>query len=254
MVAIQYRMGNSYPGEITRHTQMLVEPIVITEAGQSGVPTAFGIPLIRDAVSRKARAMLANDVVASVIGFLVRTYPSNSVSNDALDVSTPLTRPGAAASLLKTGYMAVRLGFGTAAADGQVFVRQTVNGARAIGDIEASSDVAAVAAAKSGGNTGNGTISAVTTNLASKPGVYQVRFTAATVFSVVDPDGFTIRGGTTGVAYADDVGFTITAGGTPFVAGDGFDITVTQGNAPLPGAFFTGPAAVGTIAEIRYRL
>ena len=43
---------------------------------------------------------------------------------------------------------------------------------------------AATAAAKSGGNTGNGTISAVTKLPDAKTGVYAVRFTAATAFTL----------------------------------------------------------------------
>lgn len=87
---------------------------------------------------------------------------------------------------------------------------------------------AAVAAAK-GGNTGNATISAVTTGAGAKSGVYSVEFTAATKFDVIDPDGFKIKSGATGAAYADDLGFTITVGATPMVAGDGFNITVAAG-------------------------
>lgn len=87
------------------------------------------------------------------------------------------------------------------------------------------------AAAKTGGNTGTGTIGAITVNQGAKVGVYKVRFTAATVFQVLDPDGNVIGGnGATGAAFSDDIGFTITAGGTAFVAGDGFDITVAAGS------------------------
>jgi len=88
---------------------------------------------------------------------------------------------------------------------------------------------AASAAAKTGGNTGNGTVAmdATTPVLAgAKVGVYTVRFTAATAFTVEDPSGDVIGSGVTGTAFADDIKFTITAGGTAFVAGDGFDITV----------------------------
>lgn len=89
---------------------------------------------------------------------------------------------------------------------------------------------AATAAAKSGGNTGDATISAVTLGKDPKAGVYQVRFTAATKFDVIDPEGFKLKSGATGVAYSDDLGFTITAGSTPMVEGDGFDITVATGS------------------------
>ena len=87
----------------------------------------------------------------------------------------------------------------------------------------------ATAAAKTGGNTGNGTISAVTASGRAKAGTYAVRFTAATAFDLANPDGDVVASGATGVAVADDLGFTITAGGTPFVAGDGFDIAVVPG-------------------------
>lgn len=90
---------------------------------------------------------------------------------------------------------------------------------------------AGTAAAKGGGNTGNGTISAITNQANGQVGKYLVRFTAATVFTVTDPKGDVLAtNGATGVAFADQVGFTITAGGTAFVAGDGFDITVAAGN------------------------
>lgn len=89
--------------------------------------------------------------------------------------------------------------------------------------------VGAAVAAANGGNTGNATISAVTTAEGAKPGVYKVEFTAATKFDVVDPEGFKVKSGQTGVAYADDLGFTITVGATPMVAGDGFTITVGAG-------------------------
>lgn len=82
----------------------------------------------------------------------------------------------------------------------------------------------------SGANTGNATMSAITIGPGAKPGVYQVRHTAATAFDVIDPDGFKLKSGATGTAYADDIGFTETAGGTPMVAGDGFDVTVAEGN------------------------
>jgi voltage-gated potassium channel Kch len=86
---------------------------------------------------------------------------------------------------------------------------------------------AAIAVAKA--NTGNATIGAVVTGAGAKSGVYSVDFTAATKFDVTDPEGFKIKSGATGVAYADDLGFTITVGATPMVAGDGFNITVAAG-------------------------
>lgn len=86
-------------------------------------------------------------------------------------------------------------------------------------------------AAKAGGNTGNGTIGTVTPTGLAIPGVYQVRMTSATAFTVTDPLGRVSSQGATGVAHAGpQIGFTITAGGTAFVAGDGFDVTIAAGS------------------------
>lgn len=97
---------------------------------------------------------------------------------------------------------------------------------------------AATASAVTG--TGNPTISAVTVTSKAKPGVYRLEFTAATKFDVIDPDGFKIKSGSTGVAYSDDIGFTITAGGTPAVAGDYFTVTVAAGTGKYAPAQNTG--------------
>ncbi|WP_319498074.1 head decoration protein [uncultured Cohaesibacter sp.] len=107
---------------------------------------------------------------------------------------------------------------------GGAFTAATVLGAIAFG---------AAAAVADAGNTGNGTISAVTLGDDVKTGVYSIIFTAATKFNVIDPDGFAITEGTVGEAYDDDIGFTITAGGTAFVAGDSIAITVTEGSGKL---------------------
>jgi hypothetical protein len=89
----------------------------------------------------------------------------------------------------------------------------------------------AATAAATGGNTGNGTSSAVT-RVGTKAivGAYTILFTAATKFDVIDPNGRKLSSGTTGVAYSDDIAFTITAGGTAFVAGDSFTVTVAAGS------------------------
>lgn len=114
----------------------------------------------------------------------------------------------------------------------------------AAGTVLAQIDVgAATAAARSGGNTGNGTITmdATTPVLAgAKPGIYTVRCIAAATnggtFRLEDPDGdviadAAITGGAGGtVAFAEQVKFVITDAGTDFIVGDGFDITVAAGS------------------------
>lgn len=101
------------------------------------------------------------------------------------------------------------------------------------------------AAAKSGGNTGNGTITMdVTTPVlaGAKVGVYAVRcITAAAnggTFRVEDPDGNVIGDVAVGATFADDVKFVIADGASDFIVGDGFDITVAEGSGKyVPVAF-----------------
>jgi len=113
--------------------------------------------------------------------------------------------------------------------------------------LAAITDGAATAAADSG-NTGNGTMSAVTTAFGVAPGPYHVNFVAATTFEVEGPDGKVIPGkGATGSAYSGGgLGFTITAGGTAFVAGDGFTITVAAGSGKYVALGIAGTEADGS--------
>lgn len=85
----------------------------------------------------------------------------------------------------------------------------------------------ASSAPKAGGNTGDGTMGAVTVTSAAV-GVYTVSFTSSTAFSVTGPGG-SVGTGTTGAAFSTGgLGFTITAGATAFAIGDGFTITVAE--------------------------
>ncbi len=84
-------------------------------------------------------------------------------------------------------------------------------------------------------NTGNATCSAVTAAATAKLGTYLVLFSAATAFTVIDPNGDRLKtAGATGTAFADGgLGFTITVGGTPMVSGDTFTITVADTASPF---------------------
>jgi hypothetical protein len=109
-----------------------------------------------------------------------------------------------------------------------VLKRGTVVGKQTVG--------AATSAAKAGGNTGNGTCTAVTSKGAGIVGVYQVRCTIAAAnaatFDLYNPNGDLIDqrqlsgSGATAVFNNDNLAFTLTDGGTDFAVGDGFDITV----------------------------
>jgi hypothetical protein len=94
--------------------------------------------------------------------------------------------------------------------------------------------VGTASGAASSGNTGNGTISAVTVGAGAKAGDYKVTCiepaTGAGTFSVEDPDGVTIGSAKVGTAFAGEIVFTLTAGSIDFAAGDVFGITVAAGS------------------------
>lgn len=108
---------------------------------------------------------------------------------------------------------------------GAAFVRGTV--------LEETEFGTATRAAKSGGNTGNGTLTmdATTPTLyGAKPGVYTVRLIAAAAnagtFRVTAPDGSILGDVAVGATFANRVKFATADGATDFIVGDGFDITV----------------------------
>lgn len=113
----------------------------------------------------------------------------------------------------------------------------------------------AVAAAVAG-NTGNGTMGAVTVSAGAKPGVYTLTIiepgTNVGAFMVSGPDGAVIGNGDVAAAFsAGGLAFTLADGATDFTAGDQFTITVAAGNskyAPLNLSDATGLAAAAAIA------
>lgn len=83
-------------------------------------------------------------------------------------------------------------------------------------------------------NVGNGTLGSITKGAAIQQGVYTLRATSATNFTVAGPGGAAMPNATVGTAYVSaGINFTLTAGGTAFAAGDAFDIIVPGGNYVL---------------------
>ncbi len=88
------------------------------------------------------------------------------------------------------------------------------------------------------GNTGDGTIGAVTVGAGAKVGTYRLTCIEpaanAGKFQVEDPDGVVIGIATVAVAFSGGgLGFTIADGGADFVAGDSFTITVAAGSGKV---------------------
>jgi hypothetical protein len=242
--AFLYRMPAGIPGAISRSQNVDVASF---PANPAAAFAAYG--LLGKLLSGKFVPITAGDTAG--YGILTRPFPIGGVNaSDALGVSVP---PNVGMlSPLRRGHMTVLLNAGSAVAGGPVYVRNgNPSGAKVIGGFEATTE--AVGAA-TGGNTGNGTITAApTTGASTKAGTYTVTMKTATTFGVTNPQGDALKDGVTGAAYtAEGLTFTVTVGGTPMVAGDSF--TVTQNTFPLANATFMGPADASGNVEIAYNI
>ena len=125
------------PGDLSRQH-------AIVESWNQNVTTPvtlFGVPVKEGAVDGTISPIAAADVTASVIGFLVRAFPSQGglSTNEAYGAGTPPV--AGILSVMREGYMVVKVNGGVPAAQGAVYVR-TVAGAGplVVGGVEASAD------------------------------------------------------------------------------------------------------------------
>lgn len=94
--------------------------------------------------------------------------------------------------------------------------------------------VGTAAAVADGGNTGDGTMGAITVNGDAQPGEYILTITKAAAnagdFQVVDTQGDVVGIGTVATVFeGGGLSFTLADGAADFVKGDKFTITVTEG-------------------------
>ena len=123
--------------------------------------------------------------------------------------------------------------------------------ALASGTLLTKVDAGAGTFAMDAGATGNPTAGTIVIGAAAIPGVYVIAFTAATKFTVEDPNGKTIGTGTLGVAFSKaGVGVTLTAGATAAVAGDTATITVAAGSGKY--IAYTAAGAAGPADAVLY--
>lgn len=123
--------------------------------------------------------------------------------------------------------------------------------ALASGTLLTKVDAGAGTFAMDAGATGNPTAGTIVIGAAAIPGVYVIEFTAATKFTVEDPNGKTIGTGTLGTAFDKaGVGVTLTAGATPAVAGDTATITVAAGSGKY--IAYTANGAAGPADAVLY--
>lgn len=123
--------------------------------------------------------------------------------------------------------------------------------ALASGTLLTKVDAGAGTFAMAAGATGNPTAGTIVIGTAAIPGAYVIEFTAATKFTVEDPNGKTIGTGTLGTAFDKaGVGVTLTAGATPAVAGDTATITVAAGSGKY--IAYTADGAAGPADAVLY--
>jgi hypothetical protein len=139
--AFVYRMPAGIAGALSRGVgQCLIE------AGHLNAtypPTVFGIPM--KIVSGKWLPIANADTISSTVkGFLVRPYPTQYTSNEALAAGTP--NVANIANIMKRGYMMVQVNASLPAAvpakGGAVYCRKTDHGASEylMGGIESDAD------------------------------------------------------------------------------------------------------------------
>jgi hypothetical protein len=140
-------------------------------------------------------------------------------------------------------------------ASGQTLVRGSV-----LGRVKVSVPTTGTA---DGGNTGDGTCTAVSGGADTKQGTYTVKCTRAETnggeFSVTGPDGafigsvlITAGAGGTGVFVSSQINFTLTDGATDFALADLFTIAVTEG-VPNTGTADGGNTGDGTCTAVEGR-
>ena len=101
-----------------------------------------------------------------------------------------------------------------------------------IGEVFGKRTKSDVVAAADGGNSGDGTASAVTLGAKAEPGLYTLTCIAAAVnggtFQVQTPSGYRLPDLEVGQAYADDhLNVTLSDGAADFVVGDTFTVDVS---------------------------
>lgn len=139
MVAFKYRMPAGIPGDVNRVEAATIEAQQLVAAANADHPAEFGLALVLDAASKLVRRPKAGDTVASILGFLVREYPTQAQSPAVLTGGVP--GDGGPCSVLRRGYMTVKLRGATAAVKrGAVFVRMITGTSTVIGAVEAAAD------------------------------------------------------------------------------------------------------------------
>lgn len=258
-------LAQSPVGFIGRITRSVPAPKIIPQVNDGTNPvTYFGLAVVNTA-SNTVRSLLSTDgALSSIAGVAVQPFPfqAQSGTNYGAQPLAALTAvPSGVLDVNRSGYQTVycnpaQAPSATMSSPVCVWIAAS-SGNHVQGGFETAPSASGVGAA-TGGNTGNGTMTAGPTVTAgvAQSGAYTIKFTAATAFQVLDPNGRQLANGATGVAYSDGgIGFTITAGGVAFVAGDSFTVTVTNQTITLDSkSYFNGPGDSTGAIELAFNV
>lgn len=188
------------------------EAITLAKGQNLGAGTVLG---------KKTRAGNGAVVTGSISG---TTLTVTAVSSGTLSVGQYISGSGVTAATKIAGFGTGTGGTGTYAVDTSQTASSTTITA-----------TAAYATAFSG-NTGNGTLGAITVTAAAQVGTYKLVIvdpgTNVGNFTVEGPDGKFVGQGDVAAAFsAGGLAFTLADGSTDFAAGDGFDIVVAAGDS-----------------------
>jgi len=132
--AYTYNLPTGIAGAVSQSAPDATIEARIIDSGTP--PTVFGNPV--KIVSGKVQPVASGDAATVIYGALVRVLPG-AATTDALGTDTVPSSGGC--SVLKRGYITVKVNNGTASLNSTVYVRvANASGAKVIGGIEATSD------------------------------------------------------------------------------------------------------------------
>jgi hypothetical protein len=250
-------------GFIGRITRSVPAPKITPEVNDSTNPvTSYGLAVIGTANLTVRTPLPTDGALTGIAGIAVQPFPFQPSSGANFGATSFTNLTAVANGLLdvnRSGFETVYCNSAqapTATKISPVFVWIAPStGTHIQGGFEtqASANVSSAA----GANTGNGTLGALSVVAGTAlDGAFTVKFTAATAFSVSDPNGRQLVAGSTGAAYSDGgIAFTVTTGGTAFVAGDSFTVTVVNQTIPADGnTYFNGPGDSTGATELAFNL
>lgn len=119
-----YRMPAGIPGAVNREQEHTGEPNTLDV---SNPPLAYGDP-VKMGANGKIQALAGGDTAAAIYGWLERPFPAQQAGTYGLGINpaygNAVPTPGSQCTVMKRGYMTLKMQGATAAAKGgAVFVR-----------------------------------------------------------------------------------------------------------------------------------